>query len=684
MKKVSKIKVDDLVFTINEEEKTASLIGTKNLKNVDIIIPRAIFKEKQEYLVTTIKENSFRMDISIKSIQVASSSELKVIEKNAFIFSEIESLAIPSNIELQEGWCNNLSLLKKITIIPCAIQKIISYEDKFIIGKTDPKSDTYDNLLFVNRDVESVTIPPFIKKISTSALANMKITSIFIPQHVIEIGDLAFSASKLQHIEYDMNSELRKISKTAFYYTNIETITVPSTAELKSAFQNSINKYNIKIQTIPNKRQKIICYEDKFILGKTDPESDIYDILISVDKDIETVAIPHFIHKISLYSFSCSSVSSITIPQHVTKICHQAFNYCINLKKIEFEKNSELKIIGSDAFSYAQIESITIPASVTHICNSAFSQNPKLKQIDFEPNSELQFIGAHAFPSSPAVNISLPTGIEIFEDGWIQNSLINIVALIPSKKQNIINYEDTFILGKSDLNKDEYDVIILAITKKETVAIPPFIKKISSNAFSDNCYVKKVIISPHVKEIGSDAFFQCEELQVVEFQQNSELQIIGKNAFIRTNINRVFIPPSVIEIGESAFYECDNLQLVEIPYNSQLQIIGKESFSGSQIRRIFIPQHVKVICEEVFAIHELEVVVFHPLSELQVICRGAFARTSIKSILIPPHVQKIGTHAFYGCGDLQLIEIDHSTLELIGTEKFEEAENSIIMVQKLS
>ena len=59
---VKEFKVNELFFSLNEEDKTAEIIGFQSkLSNNKIFIPRSITYNSQEFIVTSIKENSFKI-----------------------------------------------------------------------------------------------------------------------------------------------------------------------------------------------------------------------------------------------------------------------------------------------------------------------------------------------------------------------------------------------------------------------------------------------------------------------------------------------------------------------------------------------------------------------------------------------------------------------------------------------
>ena len=50
--------------------------------------------------------------------------------------------------------------------------------------------------------------------------------------------------------------------------------------------------------------------------------------------------------------------------------------------------------------------------------------------------------------------------------------------------------------------------------------------------------------------IGEEAFSGCEKLEVIEIPENSNLQIIDKNAFFGSKITSIRIPSELIDLKE--------------------------------------------------------------------------------------------------------------------------------------
>lgn len=148
------------------------------------------------------------------------------------------------------------------------------------------------------------------------------------------------------------------------------------------------------------------------------------------------------------------------------------------IMSIQFPSDSEIRIIGKNAFKSTSLTNITIPLHVTKICEGSISECRNLQHIEFHPESELKTIEKNAFAYSWIKSINLPSKVCELEEGW-SNSASKKITIDP-KNKHFKNYEDKLILGKSDNKSDIFDVIVFAQKEIKTITIPPYIKKIES------------------------------------------------------------------------------------------------------------------------------------------------------------------------------------------------------------
>ena len=156
--------------------------------------------------------------------------------------------------------------------------------------------------------------------------------------------------------------------------------------------------------------------------------------------------------------------------------------------------------------------------------------------------------------------------------------------------------------------------------------------------------IEKVVIKDGVTNIGSYAFYYCENLTSVTIPNS--VTNIGNAAFWGSGLTSIEIPNSVTSIGDGAFGSCSGLTSITIP--NSVASIGDATFSNcTSLTSIEIPNSVTSIGI------------------------GAFASCSgLTSVTIPSSVTSIGRYAFYGCSGLSSITFERSTPPTFGNDDF--------------
>lgn len=124
-KQFIQFKENKFIFLLNCNDKSASEIGNDSA-NGDVIIPKSINYNNHEYSIISTASNAFKGSKDIISIYFHHDSEIQSIDKDAFVESSFQSIAIPESIsDLKEGWCHgtpklinvHLALANKISFI---------------------------------------------------------------------------------------------------------------------------------------------------------------------------------------------------------------------------------------------------------------------------------------------------------------------------------------------------------------------------------------------------------------------------------------------------------------------------------------------------------------------------------------------------------------------------------------
>ncbi|KAK8865394.1 hypothetical protein M9Y10_010939 [Tritrichomonas musculus] len=650
--------------------------------------------------VKTIGEKAFSQCTQLKEIEISEDSELEFIDKNAFSSSSLKRIFLPKNLKENsfELFCQYLS---HITV--SSNNKNFKKVDNMIVSKSNPNTEVYDTLKFLQRDAEQVKIPSYIKYLSQFCFYKCKkLESVIFDDNsqLKEIGEDSFYKTSIKSIVIPPN--VKKIKEKAFSHCNeIETIIFPENSKIET-IGNSVFEYS-SITTIkfPDSLTAIKSYAFEYCNQLTVVEFSKNSKLTEIGcqafnhTSISKITIPSHVKVIEQYTFfNCSklktvifgknselkqickgafektSIESITIPSEVTYIGFSAFYDCSSLKNVIFEPNSKLEFIDSSAFYSTSLEKILIPANVQYIGNNCFS-NSKLQEIQYEKESQLISIAIISFPNSSDIKIRIPSNVETIDTSYmfLMDSITNIEISPNNKYYKSINNNE-MIAKKSSIKSDNYDTLYCACPQIRQAKIPSYIKYISPGCF-DN----------------------CEQLTKIEFPDDSNLKRIGHDAFNTLRLERITIPAHVKSI-KHAFLYCNYLKKVDFNENSELKIIGKESFISNLMESFSIPKNVIQIKDGWCKYSpNLVNVIISPENNNFKIVNGKLligksnpnseifdvllmALRDIKHAVIPSYIKHISSFCFKDCKDIKIIEFQPNS-ELVSIGKYAFADSSI-------
>ena len=333
--------------------------------------------------------------------------------------------------------------------------------------------------------------------------------------------------------------------------------------------------------------------------------------------------------------YSCSGLTSVTIPNSVTIIGGSAFAACRGLTSIEIPNS--VTIIDGYAFeSCRSLTSIEIPNSVTSIGYDAFRECSGLTSVTI-PNS-VTSIGEMAFAACSSL-----TSVTILSDNFETEGAIfancpNLTYM--SGPAKMLYMQDAY-LSSTTISRRLKNVIITGgeMTENEFLALHEAYKSLESvdmsavsnttlsdEAFKD-CYnltelklpagltkinymavagcknLQSIDIPASVEEIEQSAFEDCRSLKSITFgdaanpapgrfnapaASASQLKRIGNWAFYNAHeLQNLVIPEGVTEIGDGAFYGCTYLEDLTLP--SSVQAIGDNCFAlCSKLTKIIV------------------------------------------------------------------------------------------------
>lgn len=174
----------------------------------------------------------------------------------------------------------------------------------------------------------------------------------------------------------------------------------------------------------------------------------------------------------------------------------------------------------------------------------------------------------------------------------------------------------------------------------------------NGNYYGENNFVDRVVIPNTVTEIGKDAFYSFVGLDAIEFEQGSNLTIIGDWGFYNCGIENIELPLTLKYLGTGAFEKCASLEEIVFPYG--LEEIGNNVFRNC---------------------YKLNYNNFHELDQFTAIPQDLFANCDLSSVIINENIVEIESGAFKNNAITRidfLTEDELSDLCIIGNSAFED------------
>ena len=254
-------------------------------------------------------------------------------------------------------------------------------------------------------------------------------------------------------------------------------------------------------------------------------------------------------------------IRRIILPDNITEFGEFAF-YRLTLETINIP--SSLRKLGDNCFDddrWLSVNPLIIPEGVTEIPTQCFQFCYKLKKVVLP--STIKTIGIFAFFDSSVDDMNFPEGLDSI--GYLSMHGTRLTEVVLPKTIRTIGYKtfaSNFKLKKVVLPEGLTEIpdnLCSSCIELEKIVIPESVIKINTEAFSA-CLKLKTNLPPKLKWIGSDAF-SSSGLDSIVFP--ATMEYIGKEAFQDlTKLKKIYsmspIPPvcyynTMVNFGDGPF-----------------------------------------------------------------------------------------------------------------------------------
>lgn len=549
----------------------------------------------------TLLSNSY--DETIGQWVLSYDQPLTRINNSAFMNTKITTITLPDSVtQFGENVFMNCKKLVSVRLPK---------------GLTNLPRQTFDSCVLL----KNIEIPESVTSIGDSVFEESGIKSLKWPESVTGIPNRAcYKCASLQSIE--IPDSVVKIGSSAFSRTAITSVKLPSSLTIigDAAFLRCTS-----LTTVSELPTAIVSLGNGVFNGCTSLTglSGKY-----VSEDGHCLVVDGV-----LKSFITKGVTDYYIPEEVTSIANNAFEYVYTLTTLVVHDGVES--IGEYAFSnMPDLESITLPSGLKTISKNMFNSDSGLKSIVLPDSVEtieasafgscknltsitlpanLKTIGKSAFSFAPLDEVVLPDGLTEINEAAFASCYLNTIV-IPNSVTKIANHAFQY-------------------SKIKKITIVESITSLGDQVFEQCKELKEVTFTSGIKEIPAETFYMCHMLETVDF--GDHITTIGERAFYECKaLKSVTFPDSITQIGTRAFEKCESVE--SVVFGNGIENTGEylTFYKCTSLKSITLSESIKTISDSTF--------------------NGC---TSLTEVTIPDTVTEIGGSAFYNCTNLKNVTL---------------------------
>lgn len=524
---------------------------------------------------------------------------------------------------------------------------------------------------FVDCDqLSEIILPNHLKEIGDYSFFECSaLVTIDLPATVEVIGEKAFSRCGLPAI--NLPQSLKAIKKEAFAESSLENIVLPKGLEKldSSAFRDCHNGNGNARIPVQIEEGNPNFYVEEGVLYDCDKK----EVILALNGNMSKLELEEGIQRINPYAFErCCFLQVVSLPDTLEYIGEEAFSGLYDLQNFTIPKG--VTEIGEEILRFSTITKLDIKASIKdlkNICRGCHN----LEQVSLPEG--LETVSGFSECSS-LMHISLPDSVKTIEKGAFWNSGLRSIT-IPAGTNCIeetalssyhlteitVEQGNSFFYTKPDGLYNREGVLLVATAQSGEVQISENCRRIGALAFRGRNQIQKVRIPDSVKEIGQDAFCECEGLTSVEIGKQLEKIELGAFAGLLSNIREITWEDGVCYLGSYAisYHQPESFSGV-LSLREGCTLIADHCFENiDSLEYLFLPDSLQYIGDYAFSCdYALKEIIGG--KDLAAIGEGAFWNSGkLERLYLRGEKIKIGKYAF-DCSNVSELMVDAQEVEL--------------------
>ena len=658
--------IQSITFLNGSKLKSISAHGFEGMRNLQTV-------DFGDATVENIDNYAFRYCSSLSNIVIPST--VKYIGRYAFYGAKsLTRLDIPESVDYIGTnafyMADNLDIYFKKNTLPTNLQynwdngirgyyvgvKKVLENEEFRYAILNDNTISIIEYLGSNTslDLTSISFDKDITQIGGYAFYRSNLTNVILPSTITMIGQYSFAYSKINSVTIPDN--VKYIAKYAFYNSDITEVKISENSKLEKIEQHAFSLCdkltNIYIPSSVKTLERGVFKES----GLTN---------VTFDSNINITTIPE-------EAFLGTKLVTVSIPNSVTLIDHNAFRDILNLQSVKFG-TSNLQIM-SNVFYNTGLTVVNIPANITYIGEYSFVGLRELKEFNVdENNTKYKDIDGVlfskdgkkliAYPASITGAYTVNKNVETIGFGAFENTSLSSVTFEEGINLLTIGYRAFFNAKKltevsvpaSVVSIDYYAFAYCENLIKVSFAKDNRLTGIYEGAFYGCKSLKDIVLPDSIIEISNYSFSGCISLETLPISKNSSLKGIYSYAFAHSGLKEITIPETVVDIESYAFKGVKITNLVIPSTNAKQLIIGIGAFEDCNYLETITLPFIGASYEDtniswfgyVFGAGSYE-------------ANNTYVPESLKEVTIHEGITLIGYGAFYDLDKLEKINIPHS------------------------